>query len=1355
MSVDLGTHPLVVEYEPHSLESLRQSLTHYRAALHQENAFDNFHCHVRFQVKNGCDDQIGELVEDRIAQEVFAYVGYSYKSDIQPAQSLNSTYLTSEGAFFLRACQHKALEPELEETAKLICHLARQFNDSSEMWVSEEQVFGLLPLLIIGLTFPRLAFYLGGYTIPYWDSEHAPHGEFALGVLTSHLGYTHDTLKAFCYCDNSAARGYMFDDSKHESTSDLPAHKQGTGLLKIFRETPDEFEVFRSLMKQRFAEQDYLQYTDDSRYHVERPVERFIYSIMSPIHGIDIDDHEVDYHAVMMSNFIDSSAEQAAAELTSEIEAYLGRPIVPLKVIENEDDYYRDYYYCRGTGIAQWKSFITEGFDDGKTIWCYIESGEGAEVLDVIEPCNIQIAARKGNFDISEKFEYHLGRYDSYHEEMMTITGDILHDWHNEDLDDAAITVNNQKILRLFDVLHSWNSKASFHANVAHGLVRDFELISDKDFTQRYNGDWKAQFLNYVKECGAYRDNICQKETQLAHELLNKHREEATALLEQLADAFDDEFSLASQLAFCAGMLYHDKKLGINDSATEAFEHKLALNLKSELLLTLRENSYFHCIETEEKPWRYIPLTEEEESKAQKGWERVNAYLNNENHDFDKALSSFRENVEPLNDRRQININQPYYQFLRDFDDKAQKLLVAAHVWGAQQNTAEQIYCYRFLSLWLALAPAKVTRMLSYFYCDRYGELSDQSHSFVDNLEYCSETDKLTGQLELLLSQIDRRDDEEVQFLEPYFNQFEADQQSEQDQTPLKLALKRLLPDAELCFFDLLLRQRPQVRTNYYNEAILNTIRYTTSEQMGRRNPNGYAITNEQSKTVEWITAQIAQTTSLNSEQLQELLDTLKTNFISEFDTRYGIPGIDELYWKASTHIQENLLRLFALNPSLGLKQLESERDLSLPDLFQQLYDRGAQLIVLLKYAIKQHWVNATPWFTEQADLKLYTDQLEISELLTLLELVANLTEYTKLINEYAQHPSLKVQQLVADIQTGKYRHAALSPFELLDWGIYHIPEDDDPSELIKQTTLVRAEDQRCFGLRIGYFPEDGEEDNYEQEVNLIVRLDHPYRASIGGYSHEYESSIKVNHSNCLTWNLGEKSSNSTGVYRYRIYHPNGDLLADKVFHIVDDSPRQMALLEEAQQKAPFESSHIGSICLNQGLLDFVDAKARPYGMIFGCKLPDKPMPVHCHTKDNQLEIAEIHVTPTEPTQWFYASNPTYAFMEQRVKSRVLLVGSTSTITEAQSKKSLWNNAVKQSSPVALIQPDETKANNVAAIYLDKCGAKVFYGFDEKDNLCRIAIANVKFGLARRFFIRVMNRIARKIMKDGGEFTPH
>ncbi|WP_244858431.1 hypothetical protein [Vibrio sp. B1FIG11] len=100
MSVALDTQSLVVEYDPQSLESLRQALRHYREALLKENAFDNDHCHVRFQVNNGCDDQIGSLVENKIAQEMFAYVGYSYKSDIQPTQLLNSTYLTSEGAFF-------------------------------------------------------------------------------------------------------------------------------------------------------------------------------------------------------------------------------------------------------------------------------------------------------------------------------------------------------------------------------------------------------------------------------------------------------------------------------------------------------------------------------------------------------------------------------------------------------------------------------------------------------------------------------------------------------------------------------------------------------------------------------------------------------------------------------------------------------------------------------------------------------------------------------------------------------------------------------------------------------------------------------------------------------------------------------------------------------------------------------------------------------------------------------------------------------------------------------------------------------------------------------------------------------
>ena len=43
MSVALDTQSLVVEYDPQSLESLRQALKHYREALLQENALSLIH----------------------------------------------------------------------------------------------------------------------------------------------------------------------------------------------------------------------------------------------------------------------------------------------------------------------------------------------------------------------------------------------------------------------------------------------------------------------------------------------------------------------------------------------------------------------------------------------------------------------------------------------------------------------------------------------------------------------------------------------------------------------------------------------------------------------------------------------------------------------------------------------------------------------------------------------------------------------------------------------------------------------------------------------------------------------------------------------------------------------------------------------------------------------------------------------------------------------------------------------------------------------------------------------------------------------------------------------------------------
>ncbi|TOK00776.1 hypothetical protein CGI28_25830, partial [Vibrio parahaemolyticus] len=72
------------------------------------------------------------------------------------------------------------------------------------------------------------------------------------------------------------------------------------------------------------------------------------------------------------------------------------------------------------------------------------------------------------------------------------------------------------------------------------------------------------------------------------------------------------------------------------------------------------------------------------------------------------------------------------------------------------------------------------------------------------DLEYHSEIDKLTGRLELLLSQIDRRDDDEISLMDIYFDQFEAQQQTEQNKQHVRSALKRLRPDAELRFFELL-----------------------------------------------------------------------------------------------------------------------------------------------------------------------------------------------------------------------------------------------------------------------------------------------------------------------------------------------------------------------------------------------------------------------------------------------------------------------------------------------------------------------------------------------------------------------
>ncbi|MGF1833175.1 hypothetical protein [Photobacterium sanguinicancri] len=1368
MSVALNTSPFVVYYDPKSVESLRQGLITYRQRLESDVAFSDFYCQVRFEVISGCDDRIGSLYETKLANLAFGYSDGN-TDGIQAEQTLSSTHLTSESAFFLRACQYPQLEEQLTQTAKLICQVSRNINDSSEMWISECEVFGMLPLFMIAITYPSNAYLFGGYIIPYWDSEHAPLGEDMLALLASHLGYNQHTLKAFCYCDNTSARARMFslEYLSHHGVDSVQNEVIEGGLLGVFRRNPDEFNTFKSLLKQRFAEQDYLQYTDDTRYYQEHPVESFIYTIMSPSKGDDYYDRD-EYHQVLLGNFINSPGDEVAAELKLEIEQYLGRSIVAPKVIEDEDDYYRDNYYIYGTGEQDWKAFVTDGFEHGRDIWHFVETGENPSILDQVTPCDMAAVAKAGNFNIHKKIAYHVGGFDTYHAEMASIIYDLIVDWSDEDDGEEIVANNRLKLLRMFDVLHHWNGKQAFHPDFANEIVETYELLTDDAFIARYNSDWQALLVRHIGEFSGYSSAITHDEFKRCYTLIQSHRSDIIVLLTKLTKTQD--FDAVTHMALCAAIVEWDNIHQQHDELSLYALNQLELNLETLIYRDLNETSHFIC-HTDDKPYSYDTPNSEDLAKAADDWQFIQGFLTQQHDHFEEALARFEPQLIRHERKESINPAQPYYEFLRNFSDNAQKLLVCAQVGAHIDNFALQSFCTRFVSLWLRVAPCKTTRMLADFFSDPEVKKPKASADLVKQLDALTPLASLAYQIETIVDSIGW-DDDEATLLAPFFKQWLTEQNKQHQQQCIRLALRLILPRNEQQFYIALQKANPELTIRYFDE----TVHYLMMDSIRRQIHSAYSPSQsnkeDEAQDLQQFNSILATTAPLTTEQVTTLLALCDKYRVNEFDTLYGMAELETLFYYTSSHLQDAIMRLFAARPRLGLTHLYCEDKTTQAKLCQKMLEHGANIHELLSYSLDQGWDKSLPWFAEQPQISQYTDKLNLEELLKLLESLARYPECQSLIDHYAAHNSRNVRDLVADIQAGKYSKTVTSNIEIINYGIFvegateeeleEIKQEQEESDCLlfykiehrKETLQIDNELNRSFGLQLGYFADDDNEDELAPELELTIKLHHPYMHSEDGYLSEWTTTISLGRLTYVGWTMSDRALSICGIYRFEIYAPSGVLVSEKTFHVMENKPRYVAELTALLDDESIDIAHIGSLTLANGELDFMQYNQSASGLILGNKLQASVTQVYRYQRQDQLEMVDIRLNQTQPDHWYPAANQLYPYLESRIKGKTLLVGEPSSIKAAQQCTKTWRKKVTKTEAVHLIQPDESNASNVLAVHLARKGMRVYLGYSASGELCRVAIVNIKFGLLRRFFIRVMNKISKKIIHSAGIYQP-
>lgn len=1374
MTIQAQTAAFTITYDPKNIHSLSNGLKDYRQFIQQKQAFSDFHCHVRFKLADNTDDSLAELLHDPILKTLLSFSDVSL-TELAQNHKLADCYIEPETAFFLRALTHPELEDELKQTAVVLSQVSRRINDSAEMWISDTEVLGLSALFALALKYPKYTYLLAAYIVPYWDTEHAPFGEEVLALVASHHGYSHDMLKAFCYCDNDSARAKMFalQHTTYDEHQAAVGDAKPQSLLDIFRQQPQEFEVFKKLLKQRFSEQDYLQYVDDERYYNEDPIRSFVTSLVATDDGSGC--YDTDEQSLTMSEawFIDSSADDAAADLKLEVETYLGRSIVVPKTIEEDDDLTEHYY--RGTGISQWKAFITGALNHGTEIWDFIVNGDNEQILEQVEACDIEGLIRAGNYQLIGKVNYFVGNFDSFDSELEKIIYDVLADWTFDDDGEANESEGRFKLFRLLDVLYRCNGTKGFDPNFIEHMVTEYEFFSHSEFMARYPGDWRIMFSHAMDSFSGYRSNIERNEAESLYALTQQHRSEVAEFIAKMAS--DEDCEQITLLGLCAIIAFFDQQHAMSDDLTQKVLQILNDQLVAAIYQQTAETSLFQCAKKRRYRNDYSKLDEAEISQINQDWQVVEQYLKGDAQDFELALTAFEKHQVRCDEEDALFRALPHYEFLRDFDDKAQKLLVCAQIIAQFSQSSIQLFAQRYVALWLHIAPTKTLKMLAYFHVKpRYGHESysdfDKRHhqkiAFIEQLEGVTAVGESAYLLENLIGEMPSDTDMQVVF-ELWFKQFQEELSLPEEQRSLHHALTFILPRYQQIFMTELKQFNSALIPNYFEQILLDLVINRVTQRIQNTIHDKREFNQQERHDVEVVRQYLLLDTPASLAQIDAVVSMMEKRYIDDFNSPYGGVELDKLFWHLSSVQQDNLMQIYIYHSDMSFDVLCQWRNEEQQYwLCERALGLGMNTLKLLRLILKEQWHNCLVLLPNQDVLAEQAQTLDIETLYQILINVAKLGNFEHFITTFKDHASRRIRDLVADIHNGKYAQLHSSLLEVINYGIYTEVgtvedgglaelDDDTDDEFVtvtqlehqKETLLVEAEVGVMIGMRVGYFSDD-EEQALPEVLAFKVRVHHPYIRSHDGYVSQWDSEVTLDYSCYVGWTFSHKSLCVAGIYKIELLDLNDNVIESKTFHVVSKRPLLVDALVEQYQSSDLVQHQVGCLNLSDKALAIVDAKKHCDTLNIAHQLENNLINVYSYFDDKQLAFSELRLNDCSVQHWYIASNQLRMFIEKRVKGKKLLLGTAAATKFALDNKQQWHKVVNRKSPVSLFQPQESKADNVLALHLDKGGFRTLVGYSADGKPCCIVLAHMKIGLFRRLLLRMVAKVAQNAISDKG-----
>ncbi|WP_044201943.1 DUF3859 domain-containing protein [Flammeovirga sp. OC4] len=699
----------VLDYNPNDIESIIEASKKYANLVISKRGFRDDYCVIQFKPS------------EAITKDVFAehtvlskHVKSKYGTT---TENLEDSMLT-ETLFFANALRFPELEEVVKSVVEDVVTFSRETNDSSEMWINCEEPFALEWLTLFTTVYPQYGYLLGSFFIPYWDDEHMPESLETLSAWSKQFGINSDTIKAYCYCDNSSARKVMLGfDIYGYSFEKVDCHFD---LITHFRNDPSAYEFFKKTLAERFKALPFLQHTDDERYYIENPIKEIVIELLMVHHpeeeeGFD----EVEY---LEHTFVHKSAREEIDEITQYIEEENQQPIVPshkeyvayLQSIKEKRAPKTDLEGC-------WKPFILDSFSNGIQIWNYIKMGEQVFDFSEVEAINLYQKIDTHDSDLILLFEqeYIHSNGDLYEDLDRVLKAHFIH-WRKKG---NIKNTEKQMALRLLDLIFRWLNRKPFE-NDTQTILAKHQICSEPEFQSRYKAHWFSELEFVLNEFGGYSSTVTREQLEKGYVLIEENRQEAISLLnqslfQQKKSRSHKSYGNVEVVVLASYLVHNDRKKKYQDELTINAINFMNKHLYDAVVSDLIRSMTFSDLiikkgEVQKAPDYY---QEEQRLEYEKLAEEYHLFIESlKSENLGIKTSQLLEKHLKIEEDSPISKEQPHIDWMDNFSDKTQKLLVAIH-YIFNEEEINQIKVLRFvLKSAFQIAPVKTVHFLDKIY---------------------------------------------------------------------------------------------------------------------------------------------------------------------------------------------------------------------------------------------------------------------------------------------------------------------------------------------------------------------------------------------------------------------------------------------------------------------------------------------------------------------------------------------------------------------------------------------------------------------------------------------------------------